>query len=153
MNETLDYAERCGMENMRERIEVAGVIQREANTTMTLFLAGAGAALAYASGAEAKPEIASAAVVVSAYLFALAGVLTRTCLGLIAYPAAANEPKNLNQPNYAMDQIRAWELENLQARIDTAVRINEHRSAWLNRCRIAAALTPALAVVVWAAAL
>lgn len=153
MNETLDYAERCGMENMRERIEVAGVIQSEANTTMTLLLAGAGAALAYASDVEAQPAIATAAMIVSAYLFAVAAVLTGTCLGLIAYPAAANEPKNLNQPDYATDQIRAWELENLQARIDQAVQINEHRSRWLNRCRFAAALTPIIAAASWAAAL
>jgi hypothetical protein len=153
MSEKLDYAERAGMENMRERIDVAGMIQREANTTMTLLLAGAGAALAYTANPDAIPATGKAALAVSAYLFALAGLLTRTCLGLIAYPAVANEPKNLSQDSYTSNQIREWELENLQVRIDESVRINEYRSRWLNRCRIAAALTPVIAVVAWVAAL
>lgn len=153
MSELLDYAERAGLDNMRERIEVAGLIQREANTAMSLILAGAGAALVFAAqGNAARPELTIAALVVSVYLFALAALLNWKCLGLLAYPSCSNVPANLNKPEYATVQIKAWELENLQARIEQALTINERRSDFLNRCRFAATLTPLIAFAAWAAA-
>ncbi len=151
MNEQLDYAERCGIENMRERIEVAAMIQREANTALALLLAGAGAALAYAAG-DSTRQMSIAAFAVSVYLFCLALLLANKCLGLIAYPAIFNEPGKLNRPEYSLEQIRNWELENLQARINEAVQINEQRGELLNRCRVAAAFTPVIAALAYAAA-
>lgn len=148
-----EYAEHAGIENLKERIEVAAVIQRESNTAVTLFLSGAGASLAYAAHiAETNTSFAVGTLVASAYLFFLAGLLARECLGLIAYPATWNEPRNLNRAEYTLEEIRGWELENIQARIDQAVAINEQRSKWLNRCRLAAAFTPAIAVLAWAVA-
>lgn len=153
MTELIEYAEKAGFDNMRERIEVAGTIQREANTVMALLLAGAGAALALAARGEgANAGLTGAAIAVCLYLFSLAALLNWKCLGLIAYPACCNVPKNLNKPEYKLEQIRLWELENLQARIDQAIVINEQRSGWLNRCRYAAALTPIIAIVGWGAA-
>lgn len=148
MDDLLDLAEHAGRENMRERIDNAGMIQREANTVMALLLVGAGAALAYAGGAVG-PCAAGAALAVSVYLFGLAALLNWRCLGLTGYPASFNEPANLNRPEYEVDQVRLWELENLQARINQAVAINDRRSAWLNGCRYAAALTPLVAAIGW----
>lgn len=153
MTDVLELAERAGFENMRERIEVAGLIQREANTVMTLLLAGAGTALAYAGSDKGmNPGLTGAALAICLYLFSLAALLNWKCLGLIAYPACCNEPKNLNKPEYKPEQIRQWELENLQARIVQAIAINERRSDWLNRCRYAATITPLVAVIGWGAA-
>lgn len=154
MTDKLDYAERAGIENLKERIEVAGMIQREANTALTLFLSGAGASLAYAAHvADAQPAFAAGALAASVYLFVIGGILARECLGLIAYPATWNEPRNLNQVDYPLEQIRGWEIENIQNRIDQAITINEGRSKWLNRCRYAAAFMPVIAVAAWAVAL
>lgn len=153
MTELIEYAEKAGFDNMRERIEVAGTIQREANTVMALLLAGAGAALAFAASDKGtRVGLTFAALAVCLYLFSLAALLNWKCLGLIAYPACCNVPKNLNKPEYKLEQIRLWELENLQARIDQAIVINEQRSGWLNRCRYAAALTPIIAMIGWGAA-
>jgi hypothetical protein len=152
VNELIEMAEKAGQENMRERIEVAGVIEREANTVLALLLAGAGAALAYAGGDTGRPGIIGAAIAVCVYLFALAAVLNWKCLGLVAYPAAFNEPGNLLQPEYRAEQVRRWELENLQERISAAVTINTARARWLNGCRYAAALTPVAAAIGWGAA-
>lgn len=150
MSELIDWAERAGQENMRERIEVAGMIQREANTVMVLLLSGAGVALAYAgSGQGASAGLTGAALAVCLYLFSLAAVLNWKCLGLADYPAAFNEPENLNRPDYPVEQLRAWELDNLQARIHAATAINGRRSNWLNRCRYAATLTPFAALAGW----
>lgn len=153
MSELLDLAEKAGHENMRERIEVAGMIQREANTVMALMLAGAGTALAYAGSDKGMtPGVTGAALAVCLYLFLLAAVLNWKCLGLAAYPSAFNEPKSLNKPEYRVEQLRHWELENLQGRIGQAAAINTRRAAWLNRCRYAATLTPLVAVIGWGAA-
>lgn len=153
MTKLLEYAEKAGLENMRERIDVAGVIQREANTVMAVLLAGAGAALVFAANDKGTNiGITGAAIAVCLYLFTLAALLNWKCLGLIAYPACSNEPKNLNKPKYKFEQIRQWELENLQARITQALAINERRSGWLNRCRYAATLTPVIAIAGWVVA-
>lgn len=153
MQELIDYAEKAGFDNLRERIEVATTLQREANTVMALLLTGAGVALAFAAHDKGSSMgLTGAAIAVCLYLFGLAALLNGKCLGLIAYPACHNEPKNLNQPAYTLAQIRQWELENLQARIDQAIDINEQRSTWLNRCRYAAALTPIIASAGWGAA-
>jgi hypothetical protein len=151
--ELIEYAEKAGIDNMRERIDVAITIQREANTVMALLLAGAGAALAFAAHDNGDSiGITGAAIFVSLYLFFLAALLNWKCLGLIAYPACCNVPKNLNKPEYTVEQIRNWELENLQVRIDQALVINERRSGWLNCCRYAATLTPLIAIFGWGAA-
>lgn len=148
----LELVERAAYENLREHIGNADLIRKEANTTMALLLAGAGAALAYVGNAVAMQPLMAAALSVSVYLFALAGLLNWKCLGLVAYPALYNEPGNLNHPEYALEQVRQWELENVQARIDEAAAINTRRSRWLNRCRYAAVATPLVAIIGWASA-
>lgn len=153
MSELLDLAEKAGRENMRERIEVAGMIQREANTVMALMLTGAGAALAYAGSDKGmNPGITGVALAVCLYLFLLAGVLSWKCLAIAPYPSAFNEPKSLHKPEYRVEQLRQWELENLQQRIREAAAINNRRGYWLNWCRFAAAFTPLAALIGWAAA-
>ena len=152
MSELLDLAEKAGHENMRERIEVAGMIQREANTVMALMLTGAGAALAYAGSDKGmNPGITGAALAVCLYLFLLAGVLNWKCLAIAPYPSAFNEPKSLHKPEYPVERLRQWELENLQQRIRDAAAINNRRGSWLNRCRYAATLTPLVAPLGWGA--
>ncbi len=148
MNDLLDYAEVAAQDNMRENIEIAGMIQREANTVMVIMLGGAGAALAFsATKSVDTPALLGAATAAYLYLFSLAALLNWKCLGLIAYPARSNEPKNLYKAEYELDQIREWELENLQVRITEAAEINDLRSIWLNRCRYAMTLTPVIAFI------
>ena len=66
------------------------------------------------------------------------------------YPAVWNEPKNLNNTQYELDLLREYELENIQERIEQATRRNHAKSEWLNRCILAACLTPVVAFTVWA---
>jgi hypothetical protein len=148
MNELLDYVERAGQAHMVETVEVAGMIQREANTLAGLMLAGAGAALGYAVAGPGE-QVACVAGAVSVYLFGLVALLNWKCLGLVKFPASHNEPAHLNLPEYTLAEIRSWELENLQARIQDAKQIVCARGLWLNRCRYAVALTPVMAAMGW----
>jgi hypothetical protein len=89
-------------------------------------------------------------IVTSVYLFLIAVIVAAKCLSLREYPALTNEPRNLLVPNLTLEQIRTYELDNLQKRIDDSVKINGQRADWLNGCRYAAAATPAVAIATWA---
>jgi len=141
----LDYAEHAGIENLRTRIEVSDALRREANTTLALLLAGAGTALTVATGAGyQRPALA-----VSLYLFGLGALVVLKCLRFGMYPALWNEPDHLNKPEHSLDDVRRWELQNLQNRITDAISINSARAHWLNGIRLAAAVTPLVGLVAW----
>jgi len=44
----LDYAESAGLENLRNHLVAADSLSKEANTTLTILLAGSAGSLAYA---------------------------------------------------------------------------------------------------------
>lgn len=144
----LDYAEQAGIANMQEWVDVANMIQREANTALTVLLAGGAGSIAYAAE-HAGSAMGWAAAASAVYFFGLAALLNVKCLGLIRFPATHNEPMNLYQPQYTLTEIRAVEIENLQQRILDAQAHVDQRSVWLNRCRVLAAGVPAAALLGW----
>jgi hypothetical protein len=151
MDDRLSYIENAGRESLKSHHENADMLRREANTMLTLFLAGAGVALAYAAPDKSSvPGVAAAAFVSSVYLFGLAIVVASKTLSFGEYPAMWNEPRELGKET-DLARMRARELDLLQERIDGAARINGARSRWLNRCRVAAAATPVVALLTYAA--
>lgn len=149
MNDLLVYAETAGMENIRRHMDAAGGLAKEANTTLTLLLAISSGALAYAvklAGVAGAISLFATMVVVTAYLFCLSAVLVKTCLIIGEFPNPANEPMNLYQKGFSVEQIREAELKNLQARIKQASQRNTVTAVWLNRVRLAATATPIVAI-------
>ncbi len=146
MTTTLDYAEKAGIENMKDRTKNGDLMRREANMLLALLLSGGGAALYFAAKQD---PLSAVALGVSFWLFFVALVLTFKCLMFIDYPAVWNEPKNLNHKGYEIDAIRVFELENLQQRIDQASALNYTKSGWLNKCIIAACATPVIGLIAW----
>lgn len=148
--ERFEYIERAGIENMRERIENATALQREAHNTLLLLLAGAGAALGFvATGPRPVSALTVAAFVVSLYLFLVAGHLVARCMMVEAFPAGFNEPRHLNRPDLSLDDIRQIELANLDARIAQAAAILKRRSGALNLTRLLAIATPLVGGFAW----
>ena len=145
--EKLDWIERAAIEKLTRRVQNADAIHKEANTLLALLLSGGGAALYFAAKETA---LTSVALSVSFWLFAVAIAVTWNCLMFSDYPAVWNEPKNLNNTQYELDLLREYELENIQERIEQATRLNHAKSEWLNRCILAACLTPVVAFTVWA---
>lgn len=90
-----------------------------------------------------------AALGISFWLFGLATILTLKCLMFGDFPSVWNEPKNLNQKDYELDQLREFELLNLQGRINQAMELNFTKSLRLNRCILATCLTPIIAILFW----
>lgn len=148
MDEQLRFALDQGMTNLRDRFDVAAMIQREANTTLALLLAGGAASLGGVYGALARTAwLAAACVVVALWLFWLAYRVVSGVLTFDAYPSLGNVPKNLDHPGFDLDAVVRGELLRIQVADDRANDINTKRSKCLNRVRILAAATPLIAVV------
>ena len=146
MNETLVWIEKAALENLRDRSNNGDLIHKEANTLLTILLSGAGAALYF--GMQ-HSDVRFPALTVSLWLFGIATILTFKCLMFGDYPSVWNEPKNLNQKGYELDQLRQVELENIQARISLATELNCTKSRRLNRCILAACSTPLVGFIAW----
>lgn len=146
----LEWIEKQGQESLKARFATAELISKEAQTTLTVFLAGIGGAGAYGAKViepgSATPLVLASAVV-CAYLVILAVLLVLLCMRFKPYPAQFQEPLNLMHPTYSIDDVREVEVQNIDKRIREASKINAHRATMMNRLRLAAVLTPAIFVV------
>jgi len=148
----LDWIEKHGIENLKGRIGTADILAKEAATTLTVLLAGAGGALAYAAklldeGASRGTVAASTAAV---WLTFLAMLLVFRCLKIDAIPTVYNQPGQLMGRHTAGRSLETWreaELKNIEARIEDARIRNDKMASRLNIVRMLAALTPVLSGV------
>lgn len=147
MNELLEYAEKAGIENLKFRLGNAETLAKEANAVLTILLAGMGGAMALAArGFEQLHGLPGAVTVgamfMAAWLMLAAALLVVVCMMSTDLPVPTNEPLNLYQPDFALSQIRAVELRNLDARIKQVTARNHRVSAWLDRVRLLAVASP-----------
>ncbi|MES1924716.1 hypothetical protein [Salinisphaera sp. T31B1] len=148
----IEFAEREGDASMRERIDNASMLQRQATTAITLVLAGAGAALLFAArGAGSFGGVEAGSISIALWLFAIAALLVRKCLAADEYPAAYNLPLDLIHDEHSLVDIRRARLEKLDERIREAILKNDDRARWLNRCYYASAATPLIGLCAMAA--
>ena len=146
MNEVLEWVEKAALENLRDRSRNGDLIHKEANTLLTILLSGAGAALYF--GMQ-HGDVRFSALAVSLWLFCIATLLTLKCLMFGNYPSVWNEPKNLNQKDYELDQLKQFELKNIQARISLATELNYTKSRRLNSFILATCSTPLVGFIAW----
>lgn len=150
-NETaqqLDWAERAAMEHLKGRLATGDALHAQANQTLTLLLAAMAGALAIGAKvfeAGAGP-VQWGAAAVSAWLASIAIALTLKAIASRVTQTLYNEPRNLYQAElaakYSLLELRTFELENVQGRINLTKARNEKVALWLDRCRYAAATTP-----------
>ena len=150
----LDFVEEQTEKNAAFHIACAESLAKEANSLLTILLAGAGAIFWYVMKLLETSEQSWLIIglsTVSLYLFLLSGIVTWKCLWSREMYPPANEPKNLHKPKYKIDVIRRVELKNRQACIEFNRDRNDSVGLWLNRCRIATAFTPLIfAAAAWA---
>lgn len=156
MDDLLKWAEQAGAENMKFRAQNADQLTKDANTIVTLLLAGLGGAMAIGAKALEGPTHAPLAVLagvaaLAIWFMVLAGLTLHYCISTSDFPAPTNEPKNLFQPDFALDVLRKIELENLQVRIEQITKRNAGVAARLDRIRYACAASPIIFIVVVAA--
>lgn len=142
----IDWAEKAGMENLKGRIASGDALLSHANQLLTILLTGMAGALAWGvrifSPGAGPVEWGAAAV--SAYLALLACLLVQRCIATRLTQTLHNEPKNVYRPDLNLSEleIRTFELENVQARIEATKTRNQRVAWWLDACRFAAAATP-----------
>jgi hypothetical protein len=142
----IDWAERIGTENLRGRLAVGDHLITQANTLLTLLVAGMGGAMLYGAKIfEPLPSpLAWGAAWVSIWLAFIATLLAAQCIVTKPTPALFNEPKNIYKPALELTEIaiREFEMERVQERIEQAKRRNAGIATWLDLCRYAALITP-----------
>lgn len=147
MTTVLDWAEKAGIENMKDQVTNADQIQSQVGTLLTLLISGASAALYFSMQ---HPNLRITALAVSLWLLCLAIWLALKCWMYGDFPSVWNEPKNLNQKGYKLDALRQYELENLQQRITDAMNLNFTKTQRINKCILATCLaTPVIGIIVW----
>jgi hypothetical protein len=151
----LDWVEKQAQENLHFRVQDTEALKKDSTTTLNILLAGMAGAFAYGMRLYPKSEgwEIAAVFVFATYLLALCAVLIFKCLKICAIPAPTNEPRNLYQETFTLEQLRKVELENVQSRIDEVVKRNNSVALWLNRVRLLAVCSPIVAAIVawWAA--
>ena len=152
------WAETAAMENLKGRLTTGDVLLAQANTLLSLLMVAIGGALAYAVKLF-EPETATSPMAwgmaaVVAWLVVVAVNLMLHCIVTRPTPTLYNEPKNIYQPELKLgeDDIRGFEMQNVQRRIDRVKERNAAVAFWLDRCRYAAIATPIVfAVCAWLA--
>lgn len=146
MNNAIDWIERAAIENFKQQHFTADVLAKEAATTLNVLLAALGAGTAYAvkavNGQEALSPVEYGAICFTVYMVILSVILVCSCLKIQPIGAIFNEPKNLIQPMYRLEEIRYFELQNVQEGIEAARVRNAKVARSLNCIRLAAALSP-----------
>jgi hypothetical protein len=81
---------------------------------------------------------------VTVWLAWVAVVLLWRCIATRETQVLYNEPANIYKPelNLTADQVRGYEMDNVQARINATIVRNAGVAFWLDRCRYAAIATP-----------
>ncbi|CAR54938.1 hypothetical protein UXJ30_13985 [Burkholderia cenocepacia] len=156
MSDLLDWVEKSAIENLKTHHACADVIAKDAATTLTVFLAALGGGLAY--GAKALDQnsfnwLSIGTIAFTGWFLVLSLLLVWKCLMFREMPNIYNEPRNIYQPSFSLEDLKEAEVIGLQRRIDVAAKSNVSVVKWLNGLRLAAAASPlvfiAAAFVAW----
>lgn len=145
----VEWAERAGIENLKQRLENADHLREQANRLLQLLLVAMGGTLAYGARVFEPGQftpVAAGSLAVALWLCWVAVVLMVKCIATEASELTYNQPKNIYMPellkDHTPDEIRAFELENIQARIHRTMPRVARRAHWLDMCRYATVATP-----------
>lgn len=153
-----EWAEKAGIENLKGRLATGDVLLAQANTLLSFLMAGIGGGLAFTVQLMQSPKpgaLLYGVGAVLAWLAWVAAVLVFQCVATRETETLYNEPANIYRPALGLIEIevRGYEMEHLQARINFTKQRNAVVAFWLDRCRFAAIATPAVfAIAVWVAA-
>lgn len=150
--EFLDWVEKAAVENLKGRLATGDMLLAQAGTLLSILLVAIGGALAYAvklADTASRTPLIWGMAGTTVWLCIVASALMWKCIMTRVTPALYNEPKSFLgvDPAIGFDQLREYELQNMQARIDQAVARNKAVASWLDRCRGGAIATPLAFIV------
>lgn len=148
--EEFEWIEKAGIENLRGRVATADTLAKEAVSTLTVLLAGAGGSWAYALKLldEEATKGAVAATASGGWLTLVAGLLVYRCMKIAPIPAVYNQPGQLLKRPESGETFAQWqagELSNIEERIGRVTVRNKEIARRLNLVRELATLTPLVA--------
>ncbi|MCH1995317.1 hypothetical protein [Achromobacter xylosoxidans] len=145
MKELLDWVESAANENLKMHHASADFLAKEAQTTLTVLLAGMAGAVAYGAKAVEQDSwgwLAAGSGAFGLYLLSISWLLVLKCMRIAPMPQIYNEPDNLFRPALGLEWVRERELSNKQYAINEAAARNRRVARWLNRVRLSAVLSP-----------
>lgn len=149
----VEWAEKSGIENLKARYATSELLAKDAQSLLTVILAGVGGSLAFGLRVfDTWPPKASdvGAAVVCLYLICVGARLVHQGMKFKPYPSVHQSPENLvNDDNrgFSLHEMRLAELGNITERIDKATEINDGRAKLLNSVKTMALLTPLVFLV------
>ena len=139
------FLEQQALDNARFRMAAVDRLHKRAHELTLLLLGGAGGLGAYGLGKLGAPMIAWALLGMSAWGFAVGGVVVWKCLRSRTIAPLYNAPEQLwqawNECRAGSQGDEAWAAETLRLRdtfrvqqaIDSISKANAHLAKWLNR--------------------
>lgn len=156
----LDWVERAGVENLKQRLETSSHLQAQASTLLQLLLAGSVSSVVLVFKQDRLSSllvdpVSAGYLAAGLWMTWIAIILLFTCVRTRFTELVTNEPMNLFNPdwekNFSESDIRQSELKNLQTRINITKDRNIKASWWLDACRYAATATPLVfSITFWA---
>ena len=147
--ELIDYAESQGKECYAWHARVNDITRNEANVTLAFLVAGGGASFGWGIAGAGQAH-GAALLVLSVWLFALAGLVQLRCLHFTKAMPPANHPLQVYLPDFDTDGIREIQLQHLEQAIVLAIEKGNLRAKRLGRLRLATCFSPVVYLAAWA---
>ncbi len=140
----LDYAEQEGQKNMEFHIKSHEILSASCEKTLTFILAAATLAMTGAVSGLMQPVTKDLdlrtwgclLIVIAVALTIQGALLVRNAMLTDNVHPPSNQPKNLYQKAYSLEQIKEFELVNLEDRIQKIRQTNDKKAAVLNKARL-----------------
>lgn len=145
MNEKVNWIEKQAAENLKFRLQICETLAKDANNLLTILIAAIGTVVAYAiknAGEGSINSLLIGAIAMAAWLMIVAVVLVLKCIMTSDLFPPGNEPSNLMLENYTLEQIKNFELENVEKSIIHTKNRNQKTAYWLDKARLAAIASP-----------
>jgi hypothetical protein len=145
MSDKLDWIEKQAAENLKFRLQICETLAKDANNLLTVLIAAIGAVVAYAINSVSDDNLnmlSIGAIAMTAWLMLVATGLVVKCIVTTDLMPPGNEPKNLSLNGYSLEQIRKFELDNVQNSINHVAIRNQNTVYWLDKARLAAVASP-----------
>ena len=150
INKKIEWVEKQAAENLRFRLQNCEILAKEANSLLTILLTAIGAMVAYSIKTfpeNSVPDLLLGAIITTIWLMLIAVILVVKCVVTSEITPTGNEPNNLLLDDYSLEEIRKFELDNVQESINKVSLRNKKTAYWLDLCRKAAIASPLLFIL------
>jgi hypothetical protein len=153
VDEKIDWVEKQAAENLKFRLQNRETLAKEANNLLAILLAAIGAIVAFAIKNSSEGQITPlliGAISMTGWLMLIATILVLKCIMTSTLIPPGNEPRNLLLDGYTLEQLKKFELDNVQNSIDQTASRNQNIAYWLDKARLSAVASPLVFILVLA---